>query len=72
MDNVSIDFSSFTGSRPAESLNAARQQEPDRHLRPQQQIVPEPSHYQKQLECAGGNSWGAGSAAGGTWAGRSR
>jgi hypothetical protein len=72
MDNVSIDFSKYTGSRGAESLNAARQQEPDRHLRPHEQIVPEPSHHQKQVKIVDGNSWGGASAAGGTWAGRSR
>lgn len=72
MDDVNIDFSKYTGSRNAESLTVARQQEPDRHLRPQEQIVHEPSHYQKQLEIAGGNGWGGASASGGTWAGRSR
>jgi hypothetical protein len=72
MDNRTIDFSSFTGMRPAESLNAARQQEPDRHVRPHEKLPPEPSHYQKQLECSGGNTWGGASAGGGSWAGRSR
>lgn len=67
MDKIKIDFSSYTGVRPAESLNAARQQEPDRHVRPLEQIPPEPSHYQKQLEREGGNSWD-----GASWAGRSR
>ncbi len=72
MDNIAIDFSRYTGSRPAETHDAARQQEPDRHLRPVEQIPPDPSHHQKQVECAGGNSWSGASMGGGTWAGRSR
>lgn len=72
MEDVAIDFSKFTGSRTAENLEVARHQEPDRHVRPLEQILREPSHHQKQVECAGGNTWSGAIAAGGTWAGRSR
>ena len=52
---IAIDFSKFTGSWTAENLEVARHQEPDRHVRPLEQILREPSHHQKQVECAGGH-----------------